>query len=218
VRSEVFPRREAAVPKSTTIGDLHFQRFVQSGFLIKGPDVVIYVDPHRIEAGEKADLILATHGHFDHLDTAAINALTKDDTVIVTNAACAEKLGDRAGVVALEEGGTTSAKGVDIRAVAGYNDHHPRGFNVGFVFKVAGQMIYHAGDTGRIPEMTELGPIDVALIPIGGTFTMDEEEAAALVRDLKPKAVIPMHYGYATGGDPKRFATLVGDAAQVIIL
>ena len=206
------------MPESTTIGDLYFQRFIQSSFLIKGPDVVIYVDPHRIEAGEKADLILVTHEHFDHLDTAAIDALLKDDTVIVASAACAEKLGDRATIVALEEGRTTSEKGVDIRAVAGYNDHHPRGLNVGFVFKVAGKTVYHAGDTGRVPEMAEFGPIDVALIPIGGTYTMDEEEAAALVRDLKLKVVIPMHYGYATGGDPKRFATLVGDAAQVIIL
>ena len=204
--------------ESTTIGELRFQRFIQSSFLIKGPDVVIYVDPHRIEAGEKADLILVTHEHFDHLDTAAVDVLLKKDTVIVASAACAKKLGDRATIVALEEGGTTSVKGVDIRAVAGYNDHHPRGFNVGFVFSVAGQKVYHAGDTGRVPEMMELGPIDVALIPIGGTYTMDEEEAAALVRDLKPRVVIPMHYGYATGGDPKRFATLVGDAAQVIIL
>lgn len=206
------------MPESTTIGDLRFRRFVQSGFLIKGPDVVIYVDPHRIEAGEKADLILVTHGHFDHLDIAAIGVLLKEDTVIVASAACAEKLGDSGTVVALEEGATTTAKGVDVRAVAGYNDHHPRGSNVGFVFSVAGQTVYHTGDTGRVPEMTKLGPIDVALIPIGGTYTMGEEEAAALVRDLKPGVVIPMHYGYGTGGDPKRFATLVGDAAQVVIL
>jgi L-ascorbate metabolism protein UlaG (beta-lactamase superfamily) len=201
-----------------TIDDLYFQRFIQSSFLIKSRDVVIYVDPHQIKAGEKADLILVTHAHFDHLDPESIAALRKDDAVIVANASCAQRLEDQGRVVALEEGQTASEKGVDIRAVAGYNDHHPRGFNVGFLFKVAGKAIYHAGDTGRVPEMAELGPIDVALIPIGGTYTMDEQEAAALVRDLKPKAVIPMHYGYATGGDPKRFATLVGDAAQVIIL
>jgi L-ascorbate metabolism protein UlaG (beta-lactamase superfamily) len=204
--------------QSITIDDLYFQRFVQSSFLIKSPDAVIYVDPHQIEDGEKADLILVTHEHFDHLDPATIAALRKDDTVIVANAPCARRLGDQGPVVALEEGQTASEKGVDIRAVAGYNNYHPRGFNVGFVFKVAGKTVYHAGDTSRVPEMADLGPIDVALIPIGGTYTMDEEEAAALVRDLKPKVVIPMHYGYATGGDPKRFATLVGDAAQVIIL
>jgi len=204
--------------QSITIDDLYFQRFVQSSFLIKSPNAVIYVDPHQIEDGEKADLILVTHEHFDHLDPATIAALRKDDTVIVANAPCAPRLGDQGPVVALEEGQTASEKGVDIRAVAGYNNYHPRGFNVGFVFKVAGKTVYHAGDTSRVPEMAELGSIDIALIPIGGTYTMDEEEAAALVRDLKPKVVIPMHYGYATGGDPKRFATLVGDAAQVIIL
>jgi L-ascorbate metabolism protein UlaG (beta-lactamase superfamily) len=204
--------------QSVTIDDLYFQRFIQSSFLIKTRDVVIYVDPHQIKEGEKADLILVTHAHFDHLDPESIAALRKDDAVIVANASCAQRLEDQGRVVALEEGQTASEKGVDIRAVAGYNDHHPRGSNVGFLFKVAGKTIYHAGDTGRVPEMANLGPIDVALIPVGGTYTMDEQEAAALVRDLKPKVVIPMHYGYATGGDPKRFATLVGDAAQVIIL
>jgi L-ascorbate metabolism protein UlaG (beta-lactamase superfamily) len=204
--------------QSVTIDDLYLQRFIQSSFLIKSPEAVIYVDPHQIEDGEKADLILVTHEHFDHLDPATIAALRKDDTVIVAAASCAPRLGGQGRVVALEEGQTASEKGVDIRAVAGYNNHHPRGFNAGFVFKVAGKTVYHAGDTSRVPEMAELGPIDVALIPIGGTYTMDEEEAAALVRDLKPRIVIPMHYGYATGGDPKRFATLVGDAAQVIIL
>jgi len=204
--------------QSTTIDDLYFQRFVQSSFLIKSPDAVIYVDPHQIQEGEKADLILVTHAHFDHLDPASVAALTKNDTVIIANASCAAKLEGHGRVVALAEGETASERGVDIRAVVGYNSHHPRGFNVGFIFNVAGKTVYHAGDTDRVPEMTQLGPIDVALIPIGGTYTMDEPEAAALVRDLKPKVVIPMHYGYATGGDPKRFATLVGDAAQVIIL
>jgi L-ascorbate metabolism protein UlaG (beta-lactamase superfamily) len=204
--------------QSITIDDLYLERFIQSGFLIKSPEAVIYVDPHQIVGGEKADLILVTHEHFDHLDPATIAALRKDDTAIVANAACAARLGDQGRVVALEEGQTASEKGVDIQAVPGYNNHHPRGSNVGFVFKVAGKTVYHAGDTSRVPEMAQLGSIDIALIPIGGTYTMDEEEAAALVRDLKPKVVIPMHYGYATGGDPKRFATLVGDAAQVIIL
>jgi len=204
--------------QSTTVEGLLFQRFTQSGFLIKSPEVVIYVDPHRIEGGERADLILVTHEHFDHLDPTAIAALRKEDTVIVASAASAQRLGGQGLVVALEEGQRTSEKGVDIRAVAGYNERHPRGLNVGFVFQVAGKTVYHTGDTGRVPEMAELGPIDVALVPIGGTYTMNEEEAAALVRDLKPKVAIPMHYGYGTSGDPKRFATLVGDAAQVVIL
>ena len=72
------------------------------------------------------------------------------------------------------------------------------------------QTIYHGGDTNRVPEMDSFGDIDVALIPIGGTYTMDEKEGAQAVLDMKPKVVIPMHYGYATGGDPQKFASLVG--------
>jgi L-ascorbate metabolism protein UlaG (beta-lactamase superfamily) len=87
---------------------------------------------------------------------------------------------------------------VEVRAVAGYNGPHPRGFNVGFVFRVGDQTIFHAGDTGRVPEMASLGDIDVALLPIGGTYTMAEAEAAEAVRMIRPKVAIPMHYGYAT--------------------
>jgi L-ascorbate metabolism protein UlaG (beta-lactamase superfamily) len=109
-------------------------------------------------------------------------------------------------------------KGVEIRAVPGYNSFHPRGFNIGFLFALEGKRIYHAGDTGQVPEMAELGAVDIALIPIGGTYTMDEPQAAEAVRAIKPKTVIPMHYGYATGGDPEKFAFLVGDSANVVIL
>jgi L-ascorbate metabolism protein UlaG (beta-lactamase superfamily) len=105
-----------------------------------------------------------------------------------------------------------------VRAVPGYNSVHPRGSNVGFVFELGGLTVYHAGDTGRVPEMANLGPIDVALLPIGGTYTMDETEAADAVNDVRPKVAVPIHYGYATGGDPRKFASLVGKAAEVIIL
>jgi L-ascorbate metabolism protein UlaG (beta-lactamase superfamily) len=66
--------------------------------------------------------------------------------------------------------------------------------------------------------MTGLGPVDVALLPIGGTYTMDEAEAAQTTKDIRPKVVVPMHYGYATAGDPRKFASLVGAAAEVAIL
>ena len=100
----------------------------------------------------------------------------------------------------------------------GYNNVHPRGHNVGFVFSLGGLTIYHAGDTGRVPEMASLGAIDVALLPIGGTYTMDEDQAAEAVKDIRPKVAIPMHYGYATGGDSRKFASRVGKAAEVVIL
>jgi L-ascorbate metabolism protein UlaG (beta-lactamase superfamily) len=100
------PRKESRMSQSTTVGSLHIERFIQSSFLIKSPDVVLYVDPHRIEGGQKADLILLTHEHFDHLDLASIDALRKEETIIVANAPCARKLADRGRVIALEEGET----------------------------------------------------------------------------------------------------------------
>jgi L-ascorbate metabolism protein UlaG (beta-lactamase superfamily) len=204
---------------STTINGVHFEWFVQRGVCIRG-GAVLYVDPHLIRGGEKADLILITHDHFDHLDIASIRALAKDDTVIVANACCVSQLqGKVAGrVMPIGEGQTVSEKGVDVRAVAGYNYIHPRGSNVGFVFSLRGQTIYHAGDTDHIPEMASLGRIDIALLPIGGTYTMDEQEAAEAMKVIRPKVVIPIHYGYGTGGDPQKFASLVGAAARVVIL
>jgi len=206
---------------TTTIGKVEFERFIQSSFRIAGAGITVYVDPHRMsDMPAKADIVLITHEHFDHMDPDAINAVAKEDTVIVANAPCARQLQGKVEgrLLPIEEGGSLTEKGVSIKAVAGYNSYHPRGFNVGFLFKVDDLTIYHGGDTNRVPEMITWGAIDVALIPIGGTYTMDEEEGAQAVRDMKPIVAIPMHYGYATGGDPQKFASLVGEAAQVVIL
>ena len=204
---------------STTINGVHFEWFVQSSLCIKD-DAVLYIDPHLIRDGEKADLILITHDHFDHLDITSIKAVAKDDTVIVANACCVPRLQGKvaAKVMPIGEGETVSEKGVDVHAVAGYNHIHPRGSNVGFVFSLRGQTIYHAGDTDHVPEMASLGSIDIALVPIGGTYTMDEQEAAEATKVIQPKVIIPIHYGYGTGGDPQKFASLVGAAARVVVL
>lgn len=206
--------------KSTTIGSVEFERFIQSSFRIQSGGTVVYVDPHRLEGGPAADLILITHEHFDHMDPNAIDAVATGDTVIVANAPCAAQLQGKikGKIVAVQEGDSVTEKGVEVRAAAGYNGHHPRGFNVGYVFRVGDQTIFHAGDTDRVPEMSSLGDIDVALLPIGGTYTMAEAEAAEAVRMIRPKVAVPMHYGYATGGDPLKFASLVGSEAAVEVL
>jgi L-ascorbate metabolism protein UlaG (beta-lactamase superfamily) len=199
------------------VDEIEFERIIQSSFCIKAGGLVVYVDPHRVSGGEKADLIFVSHDHFDHLDPSAIATIQKADTVIVTNGPCARRLQGKGNIVSIEEGQTVTEKGVEITAVPAYNSFHPRSDSIGFLFTLAGKRIYHAGDTNLVPEMAELGPVDVALIPIGGTYTMDEPEAAEAVKTIRPKTVIPMHYGYATGGDPKKFASLVEDTANVII-
>ncbi|MBI2871791.1 MAG: MBL fold metallo-hydrolase [Chloroflexi bacterium] len=216
------------MPSSAVIDGILFTRFVQATFSIQGSGRIVYLDPHKLTVravgADRADLVLVTHPHFDHMDPEAIQMCGKQDTVVVANAPCAKELqGKVPNVVSIREGESTTQKGVDLRAVPGYNTHHKRTraeqFNVGFVFTLAGKTIYHAGDTGKVPEMAKLGAIDVALVPIGGIYTMDEAEAAEAVRDMiKPRHVIPMHYGYATGGDPEKFRTLVGNAAQVHVL
>jgi L-ascorbate metabolism protein UlaG (beta-lactamase superfamily) len=134
---------------------------------------------------------------------------------------CADKIKERPGIVAIKKGETTIQKDVVLKAVPGYNGYHDsnEGFNVGFVFVVGGKSSYHGGDTGKVPEMAEMGSFDVALVPIGGTYTMDEIEAAEAVCEMiKPVNVISMHYGYATAGDPIKFAELVGGVSETHIL
>lgn len=202
-----------------TIEGLEVQRFVQSAFRLRGREVTVYVDPHRVGDAPKADLILVSHEHFDHLDPDTITSLETEETVIVTTEGCARRLRGRPRLVVVHEGESATERGVPVRAVAGYNRFHPRGFNLGFLLTLDGVRIFHPGDSDRVPEWTALrNSVDVALLPIGGTYTMAEKEAAEVVRALHPKVAVPMHYGYATGGDPQRFAELVGDAAQVVIL
>jgi len=206
--------------KTATVGSVEFERYIQSSFRIQSGDVVVYVDPHRIDEGPQADLILITHEHFDHMDVNSINALDQKDTLIIGGERVVKELTGRVSgqLVPIREGASTAQKGIEVKAVPGYNSNHPRGLNLGYVFRVGDQTIYHAGDTDHVPEMANLGPIDVALLPIGGTYAMNEEAAAAAVRVIRPKVTIPMHYGYATGGDSQKFVSLVGSDSIVIVL
>ena len=206
--------------KTATVGSVEFERYIQSSFRIQSGDTVVYVDPHRVEGGPTADLILITHEHFDHMDVNTIDSLDTKETVLIAGERVVKELTGRVSskLVPLQEGASTVQKGIEVKAVPGYNGYHPRGFNLGYVFHLGDQTIYHAGDTDCVPEMANLGAIDVALLPIGGTYTMNEEAAAVAVRVIRPKVTIPMHYGYAAGGDPQKFASLVGSDSMVLVL
>ncbi|MBI2172058.1 MAG: MBL fold metallo-hydrolase [Chloroflexi bacterium] len=220
------------MPSNTTIGQLEITRYVQSTIKIKVGGKVIWIDPVMINAehvgNDKADVLLVTHEHGDHFNVDAINACVKQGTTLACpKSGMASKIWGsvKAEVSAMKEGDTHTFADIPVRAVPGYNNFHPRNgivdsFNVGYIITVGGQRILHTGDTGLINEFKTFGALDVAMVPIGGSgYTMDETEGAKAVNEmLKPKVAIPIHYGFATGGDPNKFKQLIGAHAQVHIL
>lgn len=171
-----------------------------ASFQIKVEGKTIYVDPYHGEYSEKADLILISHSHSDHCDTSKIEKVRKADTVIVAPRECVSRIGGS--VEETKAGKETTIDNIRIRAVEAYNykrfrshgnPFHPKGSGVGYLITVQHKTIYHAGDTDFIPEMKKLGHVDVALIPSGGTYTMDNPEAAEASLAINPSVVIPMH-------------------------
>ncbi|MFW9832264.1 MAG: MBL fold metallo-hydrolase [Candidatus Thorarchaeota archaeon] len=172
-----------------------------AGFQIKTDSKVIYVDLEKgADPKEMADIILATHSHSDHCDPAKINRVRHDNTVIIAPADCHSKIGGT--IRSLKPGEKTTIGDITISAVEAYNEtrfrspgqpFHPKGLGVGYIITVEGKKIYHAGDTDFISEMKELGPVDVALLPVGGTYTMETDDGADAALAINPKVVIPMH-------------------------
>jgi len=172
-----------------------------SGFEIKGGGKIIYIDlEEHASPSEKGDIVLSTHSHYDHCDPAQIKKVSREDTVIIAPEDCLSKLSGN--VKALKPGEETMIDNIKIKALHAYNikrfrspgnPYHPKGFGVGYVITVEGKRIYHAGDTDFIPEMKELKDIDVALLPTGDTYTMDNIEAAEAAIAINPKIAIPMH-------------------------
>jgi len=162
--------------------------------MIKTEEKIIYIDPF-VGNYEKANIILVSHDHFDHCDLDKISQATSPDTVIIAPQKTIEKIGKGK---TISDGQTIEEQGVKITAVPAYNPNkqfHPKGVGVGFVVEVNGVRVYHAGDTDLIPEMKDLTNIDIALLPMGGVYTMDVNEALEANRIIQPKHAIPIHYG-----------------------
>ena len=189
--------------------------FGHDSFRLDGT-VIIYIDPWKLPAGlPPAGLILITHEHFDHLSLPGITALAGPDTVVVGPASVTSQLANLE-TVTLAPGDSAEVRGVGIEAVPAYNldkfrapgqPYHPKeAGHVGYVIALDGVRYYHAGDTDAVPEMAEVH-CDVALLPVGGTFTMTGDEAAAACDLLHTTAAVPMHYGEIVGdaGDAERF-------------
>ncbi len=197
-----------------------------ASFRLDGPPT-IYFDPWRLKGKlPQADVILISHEHGDHCSPEDVERISGSETVIVTIAQAAKEL--RGDVRVLEPGGRVVVGEVEIEAVPAYNVNkfrspgvpfHPReAGHVGYVVTVGGERVYFAGDTDRIPEMTGLR-CDVALLPVGGTYTMDAEEAAQAAGDIGPKAAVPMHWGAGVVGeriDAERFSSLWGGETVIL--
>jgi L-ascorbate metabolism protein UlaG (beta-lactamase superfamily) len=199
----------------------HIEFLGHATFKIRGSSLV-YTDPYKIGGGQPADLILITHSHFDHCSPEDVRKIAGQNTTIVASRDCAESLRGLAGrFVGLSPCEKVEVRGVSVEAVPAYNidkSFHPKASNWnGYVFVLDGTRYYHPGDTDKIPEMNDLR-VDVAFLPVGGTYTMDFREAAAVVSILDPKAAIPMHYGEVIGSekDAKAFVKLVGDKGIII--
>lgn len=181
-----------------------------SGFRIGVRGVTIYIDPYRVPDGPSADLILVTHGHYDHFSPRDIERISTDATVLVAPPAVAERTTGRVASIAPREVlELEGIAGVEVAAVAAYNTSkrdregrlfHPRGAGcVGFDLNVRGERLYHSGDTDVIPEMDSVVGVDVALLPVSGTYVMTAAEAAEAARRIQPRVAVPMHWGDEVG-------------------
>ncbi len=175
-------------------------------FIDKSGNRIYYVDPFdlRPQTLEKADIVFITHAHPDHFSPSDIEKIIKDDTVIVAPADILEKIDiPNERKITVLPNKNYEVKEFKFKTIPAYNNHpdklqfHPRENNwVGYIFELNGKKIYHAGDTDFIPEMKDLADLKlfVAMLPIGGHYTMDEKEAAAAANAIKAEFTIPMHY------------------------
>ena len=206
------------------IKDVNIDFLGHSGFLIIGNGKRIVIDPYNISDNvEKVDYILITHGHYDHCSIKDITKLSKKGTVIVVPPDVQSKITKIKDVEMqiIEAGDEIELGNIKIEALPAYNTnkdyHHKKEGWLGYLIKTNGVIIYHAGDTDKIPEMEKLtgygkhGNEFVALLPVSGIYVMTAEEAADVASFISPDFVIPMHYGAGVAGsieDAQRFVEL----------
>ncbi len=189
----------------TAKGDLEITFLGHGTLMMTFGGKTIHIDPYGEVADygtlPKADLVLVTHDHYDHLDPQALKAILKPDTVVVGSKDCAAKL---PGAVIMVNGDKRTVRGLAVEAVPAYNiahkrpdgdPFHPKGAGNGYVVTFGDKRVYIAGDTENTPEMRTLRSMDVAFLPMNLPYTMAPEQVAEAAKTLRPKILYPYHCG-----------------------
>lgn len=184
---------------------------------------IIYIDPFKIEKEtHDADIIFITHDHYDHYSPEDIEKIEKQDTIIIAPKTV-KALSKIRNVILVEPNNTYNIEEIKIETIPAYNinkQFHPKENEwVGYIIELNSTRYYIAGDTDITPENKQI-KCDIALVPVGGTYTMTFKEAAELVNTINPKIAIPTHYGSIVGekDDGEKFKNLLNNNIECKIL
>jgi len=189
----------------TSAGDLEIIFIGHGTLMFSFQGKIIHVDPVSMYADysklPKANIILITHEHRDHLDTAALAHVRTEKTIVVLTEACAAKV---SGGVVMKNGEAKVLEGLKVEAVPAYNivhmrspgvPYHPKGVGNGYVITFGDKRVYVAGDTENTPEMKSLRGIDIAFLPMNLPYTMTPDMVADAAKAMKPGILYPYHFG-----------------------
>ncbi len=192
----------------TSDGSLEITFIGHATLMFRFNNMVIHVDPVSAEADytkmPKADLVLITHHHYDHLDLNAIRPITKDDTTFVLTELCMKDAGELKNTVIMKNGDEKVVDGFNIKAIPAYNikhmrspgmPFHPKGEGNGYIVTFGDKKVYIAADTENTAEMKALKDIDIAFLPMNLPYTMTPEMVADGAKAFRPKILYPYHYG-----------------------
>lgn len=187
--------------------------------IITSEGIIIYFDPYNIEnKTNDADYIFLTHNHYDHFDPQSIDKIKKASTKFVFPLTMEKDFTEiypniKNNLLVIPNT-TYQIDDLKVKTIPSYNlnkKYHPQTKKwVGYILTIANETIYVAGDTDNIPELNNIN-CNIALVPIGGTYTMTYQEAANLINKIKPRVVIPTHYGSVVGNltDGEKFAKII---------
>ena len=206
----------------TSAGPLDLTFLGHGTLMLTFKDTVLHIDPYSTVADyaalPRADLILLTHDHGDHLDEAALALVRTPATDMVLPPVCADRV---EGGLILKNGETRTVRGITVTAVPAYNlvhhrdngePFHPRGVGNGYLLDFGDTRLYVAGDTENTPEMAALKDVDIAFLPMNLPYTMTPEMVADAARAFRPRILYPYHYGDT---DPQRLVELLRDQPDI---